>query len=74
MLGKSAITTTAKSTVYLPLNIDDSIFLFQTMILKDLPFDIVLGMVFLNNYKAVINISKNSLQLETDTDPVSKEI
>jgi len=74
MLGKSAITTTAKSTVYLPLNIDDSIFPVQAMILKDLPFDIVLGMVFLNNYKAVINISKNSLQLETDTDPVSKEI
>jgi len=74
MLGKSEITTTAKSTVYLPLNIDDSIFPVQAMILKDLPFDIVLGMDFLNNYKAVINISKNSLQLETDTDPVSKEI
>ncbi len=68
MLGKSEITTTAKSTVYLPLNILDSVFPVQAMILEDLPFYIVLGMDFLSNYKVVINISKNSFQLETDTD------
>ena len=70
--GTSFVTQTA----ILSLKINDGLFCIQALILNMLPFEVVLGMNFLQKYKAIINFDLCKINLipnENRSNPIDAE-